>query len=380
MNIIIVCYPTYGGSGILATELGNSLAQKGHEVHFVTYQQPVRLRTYSSNIFFHEVDVPPYPLFNFPPYELALAGKLVNIAIQHHIDIVHVHYAIPHASAAYIMQKIVWQKHQKYIPFITTLHGTDITIVGRDKSYEPVVTFSINNSDIVTAVSQNLKDETYKHFEITKKIEVIYNFIDTEKFKCQCNPVLKNIFAPQGQKILVHASNFRKVKRIQDVIKIFEIVNEQVPVVLLMVGDGPERKEAEEYCIEHQLNAVVKFLGKQDDIQDIFAICDIFLLPSDYESFGLSALEAMASFSTVVSSNAGGLPEVNIHNFTGFTADVGNVQLMAQYCLELLNDNEKLLQFKHNAMQHAKQFNHTIIIPQYETLYQQLLEIKQPNI
>lgn len=373
MNIIIVCYPTYGGSGVLATELGNSLAKKGHKIHFVTYEQPVRLIEYCSNIFFHEVTVPPYPLFNFPPYEVALASKLVETIIHHEIDLIHVHYAIPHATAAYLAQQMVWQKYKKHIPFVTTLHGTDITIVGRNKSYGPAVSFSINNSNWVTAVSENLKNETYKNFEILKNISVIYNFVDNNKFNNKPNLDLRASFAADQQKIIVHASNFRKVKRVQDVVKVFEIVSKKADLILLMVGDGPERKDAEDLVYELNLSSRVFFLGKQNKIENIFNISDIFLLPSEYESFGLSALEAMASNNAVVSSNAGGLPEINTHNKTGFCVEVGNVVAMANSILYLLEDNNRLNQFKREAKKQSEKFDHTLIIPQYEQVYNNLI-------
>ena len=368
MRIGIVCYPTFGGSGVLATELGKALADKGHSVHFITYQQPVRLNVFSANIFYHEVRVPTYPLFDYPPYEVALASTMVDVILNHDLDLLHVHYAIPHASAAYMAKKIVEQSGRK-IPVITTLHGTDITLVGRDKTYAPVVTFSINESDSITAVSDNLREETYKSFKITKEIEVIYNFVDVKRFSKKPIDAFRKVIAPDGEKILVHASNFRKVKRVQDVVSIFAEVRKQIPAKLLMVGDGPERPAIEEQVRELNVFDDVRFLGKQDQMEEILVVSDLFLLPSDYESFGLAALEAMAAGMPVISSNAGGLPEINIHGKTGYMANVGDVAAMSKYAIELMSDDEKLNQFKQNAFDYANQFDIQNIIPQYEKLY-----------
>lgn len=369
MRIGIVCYPTFGGSGVLATELGKALADKGHQVHFITYQQPVRLNVYNTNIFYHEVRVPTYPLFDYPPYEIALASTMVDVIMNYDLDLLHVHYAIPHASAAYMAKQIIKQKIDRNVPVITTLHGTDITLVGRDKTYEPVVTFSLNESDAITAVSQNLKDETYKNFPITKDIEVIYNFVDVSRFDKKPFDAFKKVIAPNGEKILLHASNFRKVKRIDDVIKVFAAVRAQMPAKLLMVGDGPERHSAEELTRELGVAEDVRFVGKQDQMEEIMAVSDLFLLPSDYESFGLSALEAMAARAVVISTNAGGLPEVNIHGVTGFMANVGDVAAMSNFAVSILQNDEQLQAMKEAAYKHACSFDISNIVPVYEALY-----------
>ncbi len=369
MRIGIVCYPTFGGSGVLATELGKALADKGHQVHFITYQQPVRLNVYNTNIFYHEVRVPTYPLFDYPPYEIALASTMVDVIMNYDLDLLHVHYAIPHASAAYMAKQIIKQKINRNVPVITTLHGTDITLVGRDKTYEPVVTFSLNESDAITAVSQNLKDETYKHFSIIKPIEVIYNFVDVSRFDKKPFDAFKKVIAPNGEKILLHASNFRKVKRIDDVIKVFAAVRAQMPAKLLMVGDGPERHSAEELSRELGVAEDVRFVGKQEQMEEIMAVSDIFLLPSDYESFGLSALEAMAARAVVISTNAGGLPEVNIHGVTGFMANVGDVEAMSNFAVSILQNDEQLQAMKEAAYQQACAFDISNIVPVYEELY-----------
>ncbi len=369
MKIGIVCYPTFGGSGVLATELGKALADKGHEIHFITYQQPVRLNGFHENIFYHEVRVPTYPLFDFPPYELALASTMVDVILNHDLDLIHAHYAIPHASAAYTAKQIVKQKTGRVVPVITTLHGTDITLVGRDKTYEPVVTFSINESDAITAVSENLKQETLKHFEIRKEIEVIHNFVDLKRFNKKPLAAFKKVVAAHDEKIVVHASNFRKIKRIGDVMEIFKNIHAATTSKLLMVGDGPERPIAEDLARQYGIESDVRFLGKQEQMEDILAVSDLFLLPSEYESFGLVALEAMASSVAVISSNAGGLGEINIDGKTGYTADVGDVATMSKRAIELLTDDSKLKAFKHNALEQAKLFDIHHIIPMYENLY-----------
>jgi N-acetyl-alpha-D-glucosaminyl L-malate synthase BshA len=369
MKIGIVCYPTFGGSGVLATELGKALAEKGHEIHFITYQQPVRLNGFHANIFYHEVRVPTYPLFDFPPYELALASTMVDVILNHDLDLIHAHYAIPHASAAYTAKQIIKQKTGRSVPVITTLHGTDITLVGRDKTYEPVVTFSINESDAITAVSENLKQETYKHFEIKKDIQVIHNFVDVKRFNKKPLAAFKKVIAAHDEKIIVHASNFRKIKRIDDVMEIFKRIHAATPAKLLMVGDGPERPIAEDLARKFGIEADVRFLGKQEQMEDILAVSDLFLLPSEYESFGLVALEAMAASVVVVSSNAGGLSEINIDGKTGYTAEVGDVDTMSMRAIEILKDEAKLKAFKHNALEQAKLFDIHHIIPTYETLY-----------
>ncbi|QEC67216.1 N-acetyl-alpha-D-glucosaminyl L-malate synthase BshA [Panacibacter ginsenosidivorans] len=368
MRIGIVCYPTFGGSGVLATELGKALADKGHSVHFITYQQPVRLNVFNTNIYYHEVRVPTYPLFDYPPYEIALASTMVDVIKNHKLDLLHVHYAIPHASAAYMAKQII-QKEGGKIPFITTLHGTDITLVGKDKTYEPVVTFSINESDAITAVSQNLREETYKSFRITKEIEVIYNFVDVKRFSKKPIDAFKKVIAPHGEKVLVHASNFRKVKRVQDVIKVFAGVRKAMPAKLLMIGDGPERSPMEVLAKELGVQDDVRFVGKQEQIEEILLVSDLFLLTSEYESFGLAALEAMAARVPVISTNAGGLPEVNIFGETGFTANVGDVETMTQQAIELLSNNELLEKLKEGAYNQAVRYDINNIVPLYEKLY-----------
>ena len=369
MRIGIVCYPTFGGSGVLATELGKALADEGHEVHFITYQQPVRLNEFNANIFYHEVRVPTYPLFDYPPYEVALASTMVDVIMNHDLDLLHVHYAIPHASAAYMAKQIVKQKTGRSIPVITTLHGTDITLVGKDKMYEPVVTFSINESDAITAVSENLRDETFKNFAITKEIEVIYNFVDVARFNKKPIDAFRKVIAPHGEKILMHASNFRKVKRIDDVITIFANVRKAMPAKLLMVGDGPERHAAEEQARTLGIEEDIRFLCKQEQMEDILAVSDVFLLPSEYESFGLAALEAMAARAVVISTNAGGLSEINNQGITGFMANVGDTESMSNFAIELLRDEARLVKMKEAAYQQACLFDISKIIPVYEKLY-----------
>lgn len=368
MRIGIVCYPTFGGSGVLATELGKALAEKNHQVHFITYQQPVRLSMFVPNIFYHEVQVPTYPLFDFPPYETTLASTLVNVIKTNKLDLLHVHYAIPHASAAYMAKKIL-QEEGVEIPVVTTLHGTDITLVGKDKMYAPVVSFSINQSDVITAVSQNLKEETYATFNIKKNIEVVYNFIDVNRFNRKPLAAFKKVLAPNGERILLHASNFRQVKRVEDVVKVFAKVLEKIPSRLLFVGDGPERQTAEELGRSLGIFDKMTFVGKQEQIEDIFAIADLFLLPSQYESFGLAALEAMASKVPVISSNAGGLKEVNIDGVTGFTANVGDIATMSEKAIEILENDATLARYRLQAFEHAQQYNMDVIIPQYEAIY-----------
>ncbi|MFT3908758.1 MAG: N-acetyl-alpha-D-glucosaminyl L-malate synthase BshA [Ferruginibacter sp.] len=374
MNIAIVCYPTFGGSGVLATELGKVLAEKGHNIHFITYQQPVRLGGFHANIFYHEVRVPTYPLFDFPPYETALASSMVDVVNNNNIDLLHVHYAIPHASAAYMAKQIL-AKQNKTIPVITTLHGTDITLVGRDKTYSPVVTFSMEESDILTAVSYNLKEETYKNFTIDKPIEVIHNFVDVNRFHRKPVDAFKKLIAPNNEKIIVHASNFRKVKRVMDVVKTFLLLNDKIPSKLLLIGDGPERPEIEAFTRECTDCAEIKFLGKQEQMEDILPIADLFLLTSDYESFGLAALEAMAAEVPVISTNAGGLPEININGFCGYMSNVGDVEDMANNAIKILGDDKTHAQFRANALAQAKKFDIQNIVPQYEKLYESVLKV-----
>lgn len=372
MNIAIVCYPTFGGSGVLATELGKALADKGHSIHFITYQQPVRLGGFHANIYYHEVQVPTYPLFDFPPYETALSSTMVDVIINHNIELLHVHYAIPHASAAYMAKQIL-AKQGKKVPVITTLHGTDITLVGRDKTYRPVVTFSMEESDVLTAVSDNLRSETYKNFDIEKEIEVIHNFVDVKRFNRKPVDAFKKLIAPDGEKIIVHASNFRKVKRVDDVIRTFLKINEQLPSKLLLLGDGPERPYVESLCRDCVVCDKIKFLGKQEQMEDILPIADLFLLTSEYESFGLAALEAMAAEVPVISTNAGGLPEIVINGYCGYMSNVGDVEDMSKNALAILSDENITKQFKANALTQAKKFDIANIVPQYEALYKRVI-------
>lgn len=373
MNIGIVCYPTFGGSGVLATELGKVLADKGYGIHFITYQQPVRLTGFSANIFYHEVRVPSYPLFDFPPYETALASTLVDVVKNNNVDLLHVHYAIPHASAAFMAKQILADENI-HVPFITTLHGTDITLVGRDKTYAPVVTFSLNKSDAITAVSDNLRKETLEHFNIQKEISVIHNFVDIKRFAVKPMDAFKKVIAPNGEKVILHASNFRKVKRIADVIYTFNKIQKAIPSKLLLVGDGPERHMAEELCRELGIFEETRFVGKQQDMEDIYAIADLFLLPSEYESFGLAALEAMAAGTPVVATNAGGIPEIITHNKNGFLSDIGDVENMSQHAISLLGNNHMLETFGTAARKQAETFDIHNVVPQYESLYKKVLK------
>jgi N-acetyl-alpha-D-glucosaminyl L-malate synthase BshA len=373
MKIGIVCYPTYGGSGVLATELGLGLAQKGHQVHFITYRQPARFNHFTENVFYHEVSGADYPLFEYPPYDTALTSKIVDVAIFEKLDLLHVHYAIPHATVAYLAKKILLSKG-RYVPTITTLHGTDITLVGNNQAFAPVVEFSINKSDGVTAVSQSLKDQTNEYFDIDKDIKVIYNFIDFNRFKKSDKDHFKKAIAPNGEKILMHTSNFRKVKRVDDVMRVFQKIQQKVPSKLLLVGDGPERQGLEELCRKMGLCEDVRFLGKQDAIEELLAVGDLFLMPSESESFGLAALEAMACEMPVISSNAGGLPEVNEHGKTGFLSPVGGVDDMAHHAITLLENESMLANFRANALNQAKRFSLENILPQYEAYYEHILD------
>jgi len=379
MKIGIVCYPTFGGSGVVATELGKALADHGHQVHFVTYNQPARLDFFSENLFYHEVAVSKYPLFEYPPYELALASRLVDVVRFEKLDILHVHYAIPHASAAFMAKQIL-MTYGIYIPVVTTLHGTDITLVGKDRTYQPVVTFSINKSDGVTAVSENLRKDTYEFFEIENEIRVIPNFIDMKRFSLKAKDHFKKAIAPAGEKILIHTSNFRKVKRTTDVIKIFAKVIERIPSKLLMVGDGEERSECEQLARDLGVSDSVRFLGKQDAIEEILSVSDLFLMPSKSESFGLAALEAMACKVPVVSSNAGGLPELNVDGVTGFLKEVGDVGGMAENAIYVLEDEARLKTFKENSLARAKEFDLSIILPVYESYYTEVIEKSRAQI
>ncbi|MGV3764066.1 N-acetyl-alpha-D-glucosaminyl L-malate synthase BshA [Parapedobacter sp.] len=372
MKIGIVCYPTFGGSGVVATELGKALAANGHQIHFITYSQPARLDFFSENLYYHEVTISKYPLFDFPPYELALASKLVDVVRFEKLDILHVHYAIPHASAAFMAKQIL-ATYGINIPVVTTLHGTDITLVGKDASYSPVVTFSINQSDGVTAVSENLKAETLDHFDIKREIRVIPNFIDLGRFNLQPRQHFKQAIAPGDERVLVHTSNFRKVKRTTDVIRIFKKVQEKIPSKLLMVGDGPERTAAEQLSRELGVANDIRFLGKQDAIEEILSVSDLFLIPSGSESFGLAALEAMACKVPVISSNSGGLPELNVDGVTGFLSEIGDVDDMAAHAIHILEDCDRLQQFKEAALNRAKDFQLANIMPLYEQYYQEVI-------
>jgi N-acetyl-alpha-D-glucosaminyl L-malate synthase BshA len=372
MKVGIVCYPTFGGSGVVATELGKALAKEGHQIHFITYSQPSRLDFLNENLFYHEVDFRSYPLFEYPPYELALASKMVSVVKNERLDLLHVHYAIPHASAAYMAKQIL-RTHGIYIPVITTLHGTDITLVGKDASYEPVVTFSINESEGVTAVSEDLRKETFEHFKITNEIRVIPNFIDLEKFKKQKKDHFKKAICPNGESLVVHTSNFRAVKRIGDVVKIFYNIHKEIPAKLLMIGDGPERSDAENECRSLGIGDAVRFLGKQEAVEEVLSVADLFLMPSEKESFGLAALEAMACQVPVISTNQGGLPELNIQGVTGFMSNVGDVEDMTRKSLFILDKNN-LPRFKENALKRAQEFDISRVLPLYEEYYQQVLE------
>lgn len=374
MKIGIVCYPTFGGSGVVATELGKALADNGHQVHFITYRQPARLDFFSENLFYHEVSVSNYPLFDYPPYELALASKLVDVVRFEKLDILHVHYAIPHASAAFMAKQIL-ATYGIQIPVLTTLHGTDITLVGKDPTYKPVVTFSINQSDGVTAVSENLKEDTYKHFDIVREIRVIPNFIDLDRFSLKAKDHFKLAIAPNNERIIIHTSNFRKVKRTQDVVHIFAKILEEIPSKLLMVGDGPERVYCEQLCRDLNICENVRFLGKQDAVEEILSVSDLFIMPSESESFGLAALEAMACKVPVITSNAGGLPELNINGVTGFMDNVGDVEAMAAHSIFILKDDAQLAKFKEGALSRAKQFDLSLILPIYEQYYKEILEL-----
>lgn len=373
MKIGIVCYPTFGGSGVVATELGKALADEGHQVHFITYSQPARLDFFSANLFYHEVSVRDYPLFDYAPYESALASKLVDVVRFEKLDILHVHYAIPHASAAFMAKQIL-ETYGIFIPFVTTLHGTDITLVGKDPTYKPVVTFSINKSDGVTTVSNDLMENTKKHFDITNEIKVIPNFIDFSRFSAKPKDHFKKAIAPDNERILIHTSNFRKVKRTGDVIKMFKLILDEIPSKLLMVGDGPDRANNEQQCRDLDICEHVRFLGKQDAIEEILSVADLFLMPSETESFGLAALEAMACRVPVITSNAGGLPELNVDGFCGYMSNVGDVNDMAAKAIAILKDDAVLNQFKENAFKRAQDFDLKSILPLYIDYYNSIIE------
>lgn len=374
MKIAIVCYPTFGGSGVVATELGLELARRGHEIHFITYSQPVRLALLNPNVHYHEVNVPEYPLFHYQPYELALSSKLVDMVKLYKIEVLHVHYAIPHAYAGY-MAKQMLKNEGINLPMITTLHGTDITLVGNHPFYKPAVTFSINKSDYVTSVSQSLKDDTLKLFKIKNKIKVIPNFIELDKVvKDPGAPCHRYVMAKENERIITHISNFRKVKRIPDIIKIFYNIQKEMPAKLMMVGDGPEKEKAEVLCMELGIYDKVIFFGNSNEIDKILCMTDLFLLPSETESFGLAALEAMACGVPVISSNSGGLPEVNFDGISGYLSDVGNVDEMAANAIKILKDDATLNEFKKNALEVARKFDIKNILPKYEALYQKAID------
>ena len=372
MKIAIVCYPTWGGSGVVATELGIALAERGHEVHFITYKQPVRLELLSRNIHFHEVSVPNYPLFQYQPYELALSSKLVDMVKLYKLDLLHVHYAIPHAYAGYMAKKML-QSEGIFIPMVTTLHGTDITLVGNHPFYKPAVTFSINESDVVTSVSQSLKDDTLRLFDIKNEIDVVPNFIDLSKYNHTFTDCQRDMMANADERIITHISNLRPVKRITDIIEIFDRIQLKIPAKLLLVGDGPEKKRAEDLCKSKGIEEKVIFFGNSSEIDKILCFSDLFLLPSEKESFGLAALEAMASGVPVISSNTGGLPEVNEHGVSGYLSDVGDVTDMANNAISILKDDETLAKFKSQAQQVATKFETKNIVPLYEAMYEKAM-------
>lgn len=373
MRIGIVCYPTFGGSGVVATELGLELSKRGHEIHFITYSQPVRLELLSNNVHYHEVNVPEYPLFLYQPYELALSSKLVDMVKLYNIEILHVHYAIPHAYAAYMAKKMLLEEGI-YVPIVTTLHGTDITLVGSHPFYKPAVTFSINKSDAVTSVSQSLKEDTLRLFDIKNDIEVIPNFIDLDKHKNHFTDCQREMMADEDERIITHISNFRKVKNIPDVIKIFYNIQKEMPAKLMMVGEGPEREPAENLCQKLGILDKVIFFGNSNEIDKILCFSDLFLLPSVTESFGLAALEAMASGVPIISSNTGGIPEVNVQGVSGFLSNVGDVEDMSKNAIYILKDAERLIQFKINAINESKKFDIHNVVPMYEVVYENTLK------
>ncbi|MBT6734253.1 MAG: N-acetyl-alpha-D-glucosaminyl L-malate synthase BshA [Gammaproteobacteria bacterium] len=374
MKIGVVCYPTFGGSGVVATELGIELSKKGHEVHFITYSQPVRLDALSSNLHYHEVNVPDYPLFKYEPYELALSSKLFDVISKHKIDVLHVHYAIPHAYAAYMAKKIL--KENGYnIPIITTLHGTDITLVGNNPFYKPAVTFSINKSDIVTCVSKSLMEDTREFFGIKREIKVIPNFIDIDKYAKKHDLCQGNMLAQDDEKIIVHVSNFRPLKRIIDVLKIFKKINQKINSKLIMVGDGPDKNKAKEFLRKNNLKNKVIFLGKTNEVDEILCSSDLFLLPSEKESFGLAALEAMALKVPVISTNTGGLKDLNINGNSGYTSDIGDIDSMAENAIKILSDTSLEKKYRNQAFENAKKYDIKTVIPLYEKIYDEALNM-----
>jgi len=374
LKIAIVCYPTFGGSGVVATELGIALANRGHEIHFITYKQPVRLALLSENIHFHEVNVPEYPLFHYQPYELALSSKLVDMVKLHKIDLLHVHYAIPHAYAGYMAKKMLAEEGIT-VPMVTTLHGTDITLVGSHPFYKSAVTFSINKSDVVTSVSESLKQDTLRLFDIKREIDVVPNFIDVTKYDHGFTDCQRTLMATEDEKIITHVSNFRAVKRIDDVVRIFNEIQKEIPAKLMMVGEGPEKEPAEQLCEELGISDKVIFLGNSNEVDKILCFSDLFLLPSKTESFGLAALEAMISSVPVISSNTGGIPEVNIHGVSGYLSNVGDIKDMSQNALKILKDDTELEKFKKGAKEQALEFDINKIVPVYEFIYQKAFEM-----
>ncbi|MCB0764329.1 MAG: N-acetyl-alpha-D-glucosaminyl L-malate synthase BshA [Flavobacteriales bacterium] len=371
MRIGIVCYPTFGGSGVVATELGMALAEKGHIVHFITYDRPVRLRDHP-NVFYHEVRVSDYPLFDYQPYELVLTSKLVDVAKFAGLDLLHVHYAIPHASAAWMAKRILAAQGMR-LPFITTLHGTDITLVGRDPSFEPVITFSMEHSDAVTAVSESLKQDTYTHFPLKREVQVIPNFVCVDQYRHVPDPRIRERYAPNGERLLVHVSNYRPVKRVDDVLAMFEQLRHKLPARLLMIGDGPERQRLEQLCRASDMCDRIKWLGKLTRPEEVVASCDLFVLPSEGESFGLAALEAMACGVPVVSTDTGGLPEVNIAGESGLLSPVGDVERLTANAFAILKDNATLERFRSGALEQARRFDLELVLPRYEALYEEVV-------
>lgn len=372
MNIGIVCYPTFGGSGVVATELAKGLANRGHNLHILSYAKPARLDSFRTDITYHEVDLSTYPLFEFPPYDLALANMMVNLIQFENLDVLHVHYAIPHATSAYLAKQIL-NSRASHVPVITTLHGTDITLIGSDPTYKQVVDFSINQSDGVTAVSEYLKQETYRLFDIEKEIRVIPNFIDLDRFKKSKKEHFKKAICPDGEKIVTHVSNFREVKRVTDVVEAFgQVLKNGVAAKLLMVGDGPERTKAEKKCRELGICDLVRFLGKQDQVEEVLSVSDLFMIPSGSETFGLAALEAMSCSVPVVSSNIGGLPEVNIHGETGYLCELADIECLGRCATKILSDENLHKKMAAAARKRAEFFEMDKIVTQYEDYYKEV--------
>lgn len=372
MKIGIVCYPTFGGSGVVATELGKALAAKGHEIHFISYSKPVRLGDNFKNIYFHEVSIIDYPLFDYSPYEILLSSKLTDIAKKYKLDLFHVHYAIPHASAAYMAKQVLASQGIK-IGVVTTLHGTDITLLGKDPAFEPVITFSINASDAVTAVSQSLKEDTLKNFSVKKEISVIPNFVCLSDYEIEDREEKRKKYAAYGERVLIHVSNFRKVKRVEDVLRVFDKVRKKIPSKLILVGDGPERENIDKLCKQLDTCGDIHSLGKIKDVEKIIGLADLFLLTSETESFGLAALESMAARVPVISTNTGGIPEVNVHGSSGMLSKVGDVEDMAKNAISILQDNDILERYRKNAYEQARKFSIEKILPKYEEIYERVV-------